>query len=38
MENEEWLVCEHCGRRYKRNDGDAERSDIFCCVACEYGY
>ena len=32
------LICHQCGRLYDEFDSDAERSDIFCCKACENGY
>jgi hypothetical protein len=31
-------TCRHCGRKYEKSDSDAQRCDLFCSLACEYGY
>ena len=32
------FICHNCGREFNPFFSDAERNDIFCCVACEFGY
>lgn len=30
--------CDNCGREYDPIMSEAQRNDLFCCIACEYGY
>ena len=32
------LPCCHCNRMYDAAKSDAELSEFFCCLACEWGY
>ena len=32
------VECHNCGRLYDPLDSEADKNDMFCCVACEYGF
>ena len=31
-------ICDNCGREYDPIMSESQRNDLFCCIACEYGY